>query len=73
MADYHEYKVAIDGMHCDACVRRVTQALGSLHGVRVSTVEIGQARLLAEPDCEPAIREAIEKAGFHFQSIHGEA
>ena len=73
MADYHIHKVLIDGMHCDACVRRVTQALGSIHGVRVDTVEISQARVLAEPHCEPAIREAIEKAGFHLLSVHGES
>ena len=72
MADYNGYKVVIEGMHCDACVRRVTQALGALPGVRVHTVDVGRAHVLAEPHCEPLIREAIAKAGFQLQSIDGE-
>ncbi len=72
MPDFHTQKLTIDGMHCDACVRRVTQALGNIPGVRVDAVEIGQAHVLAEPDCEPEIRKAIEQAGFGLQSMHAE-
>ena len=71
MQDFQTQVLTIDGMHCDACVRRVTQALGGLPGVRVESVTIGEARLLAEPPCEPEIRAAIEEAGFTMKSIHG--
>ncbi|RRA50060.1 heavy-metal-associated domain-containing protein [Acidipila sp. EB88] len=62
--------LAIDGMHCDACVRRVTQALGSLPGVRVESVKIGEARVLAEPACDEEIRGAIASAGFNVTDLH---
>jgi len=32
-------KLSIEGMHCDACVRRVTNALNGVEGVRVESVE----------------------------------
>ena len=71
MAESREYRAAIDGMHCEACVRRVTKALGDLHGVRVLSVEVGSARVLAAPESEQALREAVSKAGFALQSLHG--
>ncbi len=71
MSEFQTQTLQIDGMHCDACVRRVTQALGSLPGVRVDTVHVGAAHVLAEPQCEPLLRQAIEKAGFRLQSMHG--
>jgi len=36
-----EFKLQIDGMHCGACVRRVTQALASVEGVKVNEVSVG--------------------------------
>jgi copper chaperone CopZ len=57
-----EIKLEIDGMHCGACVRRVTQALSALNGVQVEEVEVGSARLIAA-DAQPAI-EALAKIGF---------
>ena len=35
----------IEGMHCDACVRRVTNALNGVEGVRVESVEVGSANV----------------------------
>jgi copper chaperone len=35
--------LAIEGMHCGACVRRVTSALQSVEGVTVNSVEVGSA------------------------------
>jgi copper chaperone CopZ len=35
-----EYTLKIDGMHCGACVRRVTQALSALDGVSVNEVTV---------------------------------
>ena len=69
MPDFEQHVLTIDGMHCDACVRRVTQALGSVPGVRVHTVAIGRAQVLAQSACEPGIREAIEKTGFHMTGM----
>ncbi len=58
-------------MHCDACVRRVTQALGNVPGVRVHKVEVGKADVLAEPSCEAPIRAALDNAGFALTNMHG--
>ena len=38
-------KLSIEGMHCDACVRRVTNALNGVEGVRVESVEVGSANV----------------------------
>jgi copper chaperone CopZ len=58
----------IDGMHCEACVRRVTQALERVPGARIEEVRIGAARLKTD-DPAPAIA-ALQKAGYtaHVES-----
>ena len=58
----------IEGMHCDACVRRVTQALAALPGVRLESVEVGSARL--QYDAALIARERIPAAidGIGFQA-----
>jgi copper chaperone len=38
--------LAIEGMHCGACVRRVTSALQSVQGVTVNSVEVGSAKVV---------------------------
>jgi len=35
--------LSIEGMHCGACVSRVTAALKGLEGVEVGTVDVGSA------------------------------
>jgi copper chaperone CopZ len=61
-----EFTMHIDGMHCGACVRRVTQALSSIEGVVVGEVRVGGARFSST--LEPAPLEqavaAVAKAGF---------
>ena len=52
-----EFTLLIDGMHCGACVRRVTQALTATEGIKVEEVRLGAARLDA-PGNEP-IEQAI--------------
>ncbi|HTW60870.1 MAG TPA: heavy-metal-associated domain-containing protein [Terracidiphilus sp.] len=42
-------KLKIEGMHCEGCVRRVTQALNALAGVRVESVEVGSAAVILDP------------------------
>ncbi len=64
MASYHTQVLKIGGMDTQNAVGGVMHALGLVPGVRVDSVEPGQARVLAEPDCEAPIREALADAGF---------
>ena len=59
-------KLSIDGMHCGACVRRVTTALQAVPGVQVGAVEVGSAKLAFNPE-EAAAQEiaaAVDGIGF---------
>lgn len=55
----------IDGMHCGSCIRRVTQALRSVSGVKAEEVRVGAARLEIQDSAntEAAIA-AVSKAGY---------
>jgi len=66
MSEQVELKLKIDGMHCDACVRRVTGALGALPGVRLNRVEVGEADFAYDPlkTDTKAIAAAIQDIGF---------
>jgi copper chaperone CopZ len=57
-------KVAIAGMHCDACVRRVRIALEKVPGVAVQDVNVGSATVSADPSQESAVLDAIRAAGY---------
>lgn len=60
-----EVTLRIENMHCGACVRRVTQALDGIDGVKVGEVRIGAARVEAPDEVrEAALVSAIEKAGY---------
>lgn len=63
-----ELTLRIDGMHCGACVRRVTQALERIPGAEVLEVRIGAARLKAN-DAELVVA-VLAKAGY---TAHTEA
>jgi copper chaperone CopZ len=68
-AGMKEFTLHIDGMHCGACVRRVTQALASVEGVAVQEVRVGAARFsssLAPAPVDLALA-AVAKAGFTAQ------
>ncbi len=59
-------RLSIGGMHCAACVRRVTNALSSLRDVRVDAVEVGSAQVTfdgakATPE---EIVSAVNRIGF---------
>lgn len=59
-------RLSIEGMHCGACVRRVTDALSRVQGVRVDSVEVGSAQVGFDPaavTCEQ-VTAAVEKVGF---------
>jgi copper chaperone CopZ len=61
-----EFTLRIDGMHCGACVRRVSQALESTPGLKVGEVRVGAARVKSElepPPVDNAIA-ALAKAGY---------
>ncbi|WP_446744124.1 heavy-metal-associated domain-containing protein [Silvibacterium acidisoli] len=57
-----EITLSIDGMHCGACVRRVTQTLDRVPGTTVEEVRLGAARVQAEAS-EPLVA-ALAKAGY---------
>jgi copper chaperone len=61
-----EFTLRIEGMHCGACVRRVSQALASTPGLTVEEVRVGAARLRSEQDPAPADSAiaAVAKAGY---------
>ena len=60
--------LAIDGMHCQACVRRVQKALEQVEDAQVQSVEIGKATIAADASQEAAILEAVRKAGYQPQT-----
>jgi len=63
-------KFAIDGMHCNGCVRSVSEVLSALPGVIPRSVEVGSA----EVDYDPAVASsigiaaALSKAGYPARS-----
>jgi len=61
-----QLNLIITGMHCGACVRRVTAALEKTRGVQIGAVEVGSARLEYEPAQadSAAIIASLEKIGF---------
>jgi copper chaperone len=60
-----EFILRIDGMHCGACVRRVSQALAT-EGLTVKEVRLGAARVESDQDPPPFDRAlaVIQKAGY---------
>jgi copper chaperone CopZ len=61
-----EFTLRIEGMHCGACVRRVSQALAGTDGLRVKEVRVGAARIVSDQDPLPVDRAlaALAKAGY---------
>jgi copper chaperone len=68
-----ELTFQIDGMHCGACVQRVTRALNQVPGTQVDEVRVGAARVHAgvHADTQPpdAYLAAIRKAGFEAHLV----
>jgi copper chaperone len=62
-------KLSIEGMHCGACVRRVTNALQAVAGVQVGSVEVGSAQLAfdSEETSAQEIAAAVNGIGFTAQ------
>ena len=67
----HEIALRVDGMHCGACIRRVTQAIGGAGPFVVKEVRLGAARFEAPGTIEETDHAAADlavaalgKAGF---------
>jgi copper chaperone len=61
-----EFILRVDGMHCGACIRRVSQALAGAEGLEVKEVRVGAARVATEEGAEAVDRAvvALAKAGY---------
>ena len=57
-------RISIEGMHCEACIRRVEKALASVDAAKVESVQIGSALVSTDPSREQAVLEAVRKAGY---------
>lgn len=57
-----EITLQIDGMHCGACIGRVTQALQRVPNTVVEEVRIGGARVQSEDPAQ--LLAAIAKVGY---------
>ena len=62
--------LSIEGMHCGACVRRVTAALEKMEGVQVNSVEVGSANVTFNPEqvTVEKIAGAVNKIGFEART-----
>jgi copper chaperone len=71
MAETHfqELTFQIDGMHCGACVQRVTLALNQVPGTQVDEVRVGAARVHADAQAPDAYLLAIRGAGFEAHLV----
>lgn len=63
------FALAIEGMHCGGCVRRVTQALQHIEGVTLEKVEIGNAEGTLDPSDADLTQlvEAVNQLGFRAE------
>lgn len=64
-------RLSIEGMHCGACVRRVTLALQGAPGVQLGTVEVGSAQMAFDPRLNDAEAIAATVNGIGFQATIG--
>ena len=53
----------IDGMHCGACVRRVTQTLNALPDTHANQVQVGRATVSTGSPADQLLL-ALQTAGF---------
>jgi copper chaperone CopZ len=73
MSQAKQLTIKIDGMHCDACVTRVTTALEKIEGVSVKGVEVGSAKVAYDPETvSPGqVAEAVNRIGFTAEPVSG--
>lgn len=58
-----QIELKIDGMHCGACIRRVSALIAGVDGAKVESVEIGKATVSGDAPLQELI-SAIESGGF---------
>jgi len=59
------YQFQIEGMGCNACVRKVQSALGSISGLRIENVAVGSATVdLSMPASFEHVTNALANAGY---------
>lgn len=63
----------VTGMGCEACVKRVNQAVGALDGVQQVLVDLNTETLAVEYDESKigfeTLRNAVEEAGYGIEEI----
>jgi len=61
-----QLQLAIDGMHCEGCVRRVVAALAKVPGAEVEKVEVGSAKLHFDTGkaSQEDLIDAVNRIGF---------
>ena len=61
-------QLKISGMHCQACVRRVSTAIGKVDGVKSAQVQVGSAAVEFDSTktSESEIAEAVRAIGFEL-------
>jgi copper chaperone len=64
-----EMTFQIDGMHCGACVQRVTRVLNQVPDTQVDEVRVGAARLHGDTAAPDAYLAAIREAGFEAHLV----
>jgi copper chaperone CopZ len=59
-------RLSIEGMHCDGCVRRVTNAIAAVEGARVESVQVGTATVAVDSahTAPQKIADAVDRIGF---------
>ena len=62
-------RVAIEGMHCDACVRRVRKAIEKVAGAHVEDVQIGSAVISIDPRARARDSRSRAKSGVPAASV----
>ncbi len=64
-------RIGIEGMSCDHCVRRVTEALKGMPGVKAVDVRLAEKAAFVEADSidETAIKAAVDDAGYDVVAI----
>jgi copper chaperone CopZ len=66
---FQELTFQIEGMHCGACVQRVTRALNQVPGTQVDEVRVGAARIHTDAQAPDGYLAAIRKAGFEAHLV----
>lgn len=65
-----KFKLEIDGMGCEHCVKSVKDALSAIAGVKSATVELGSAEIEADESVkESDLSAALDDAGYELKGV----